>query len=199
MGRVPFSCQWHALANAAQPWVARLEQMAPSLIQTEHWVAASLPGVFRFFADPRHLPLISPPGSGARLLALRLVPPPPMEKECLKGLAGVGSEIVVSFRLLSYVPLRSQWTARIIELEWNRHFRDIQTKGPFKTFDHTHRFEAAERDGRPGTIVRDTVWYDIGLGPLGGLVNGSVVRMQLAAMFRYRQRATEQLLAATAG
>jgi ligand-binding SRPBCC domain-containing protein len=114
-------------------------------------------------------------------------------------LAGVGSEIVVSFRLFPHLPLRSQLTARIIELEWNRYFRDIQTKGPFKTFDHTHQFEAAERDGRLGTIVRDAVRYDIGFGPLGRLANATVVRMQLAAMFRHRQRATEHHLATAAG
>jgi len=34
----------------------------------------------------------------------------------LEGLVGVGSEIVISFRLFPYLPLRSQWTARIIEL-----------------------------------------------------------------------------------
>jgi ligand-binding SRPBCC domain-containing protein len=173
--------------------------MAQTLIQTEYWIAASLPAVFRFFADPRNLPLVSPPGSGVRLVTVRLVPPPPLANQSVEGLAGVGSEIVVSFRPFPYLPLRNQWTARIIELEWNRYFRDIQTKGPFKTFDHTHQFEAAERDGRPGMIVRDTVRYDIGFGFLGGLVNATVVRMQLAAMFRHRQRATEHMLVAAAG
>jgi ligand-binding SRPBCC domain-containing protein len=173
--------------------------MAQTIIQTEHWVAASLPGLFRFFADPRNLPLVSPPGSGTRLVTVRLVPPPPLPNESVEGLAGVGSEIVVSFRLFPYLPLRSQWTARIIELEWNRYFRDIQTKGPFKTFDHTHQFEVAERNGYPGTIVRDTVHYDIGFGSLGMLVNATVVRGRLAAMFRHRQRATEHMLVAAAG
>jgi ligand-binding SRPBCC domain-containing protein len=173
--------------------------MAQTLIQTEHWVAASLPTLFRFFADPRNLPLVSPPGSEVRLVSVRLVPPPPLANESVQGLAGVGSEIVVSFRLFPHLPLRSQLTARIIELEWNRYFRDIQTKGPFKTFDHTHQFEAAERDGRLGTIVRDAVRYDIGFGPLGRLANATVVRMQLAAMFRHRQRATEHHLATAAG
>jgi ligand-binding SRPBCC domain-containing protein len=173
--------------------------MSQILLQTEHWIAASLPGVFRFFADPRNLPLISPPGLGARLVTVRLVPPPPLANESLKGLAGVGSEIVVSLRWFPYLPQHDQWTARIIEFEWNRYFRDIQTKGPFKTFDHTHQFEAAERDGRPGTIVRDSVRYDIGFGPLGTLVNATVVRMQLAAIFRHRQRATENHLATAAG
>lgn len=167
--------------------------MPQTLIQTEYWVAATLPGVFRFFADPRNLPL-APPGLGARLVSVRLVPPPPQANESVEGLAGVGSEIVFSFRLFPYLPLRRHWTARIIELEWNRYFRDIQTKGPFKTFDHTHQFEAAERNGYPGVIVRDTVHYDIGFGSPGRLVNATVVRMPLAAMFRHRHRATEQHL-----
>jgi len=50
-----------------------------------------------------------------RLVTVRLVPPPPLANESVEGLAGVGSEIVVSFRLFPYLPLRSQLTARIID------------------------------------------------------------------------------------
>jgi ligand-binding SRPBCC domain-containing protein len=112
----------------------------------------------------------------------------------IEKVAGAGSEIAVSFFLLPYVPVTNSWTARVVEFEWNRYFRDIQVKGPFKQFDHAHSFEQADRNGHSGTLIRDTVRYDLGFGGMGKLLNVSIVRMQLSAMFRYRQRATERLL-----
>jgi len=173
--------------------------MKSALFQTEQWVNASLDRTFRFFADPQNLSKISPPWSGARLLEARLVLPPPNpygpgNREVVPNLAGAGSEIVVSFFWFPYLPIRASWTARIVEFEWNRYFRDIQIRGPFRLFDHNHSFEQSDRNERPGTLVRDTISYDVGLAAAGRLLNASVIRMQLAAMFRYRQRATAQLL-----
>lgn len=171
--------------------------MATAMFQTEQWVDAPLDLTFGFFADPHNLDKISPPWSGALLLAARLIPPlAPLghANATIESVAGVGSEIVVSFFLLPYIPVRSSWTARIVEFEWNRYFRDLQVKGPFKQFDHTHSFEQAERNGHSGTMIRDTIRYDLGLGGVGKLLNASLIKMQLAAMFRYRQWATERLL-----
>ena len=166
-------------------------ELRPSNFETEQWIRAEAEAVFRFFADPGNLPRISPPGSGARIVEARLAPaigPAEADPE----LAGAGSEIVISFRLLPYLPLRQTWTARIVEFEWGRYFRDVQVAGPFRLFEHTHSFQAEAREGRAGTVVRDSVIYDLGWGEL---LNATLVRAQLWAVFAYRQRATERLLA----
>jgi hypothetical protein len=100
-------------------------------VQFEQWVPVAIEKVFQFFANPNNLPRIMPPETGTELSALRLVPPPsrPMGQAALPNrdsLAGVGSEIVTSFRLLPFLPSRAQWIALITEFEWNHHFADIQ-------------------------------------------------------------------------
>ena len=164
---------------------------APHVLEFEQWVAAPPEQVFRFFSDPRNLALISPPWSGAQLKSLQLKPPP-YDLEWRERMAGTGSEIEVSFRLLPYFPLRGSWTARIVEFEWLRSFRDVQVKGPFKRFEHTHTFAAEEREGKSGTAIRDHVAYEVGYGALGTIANGLVVQQMLQQMFKWRHQATEK-------
>jgi len=171
--------------------------MPERVFSTEQWVPAPLPKVFLFFGDPRNLPRITPPDADAHLVSAQLIASPSGAVESSEGLAGNGSEIVVSFRLFPFFPFRGEWTARFVEFVWNQHFRDIQVKGPFKQFDHRHEFEAAERDGRPGTIVRDIVRYEVGYGPFGAAADALFVRRRLRAMFEYRHRALERILAET--
>lgn len=159
--------------------------------QTEQWIRAPLETVFRFFSDPRNLAKISPPSAGARLKAVRLVPP---NADRAEGLAGAGSEIDISIRLLPYVPLRGSWTARIVDFEWLNFFQDEQVRGPFKRFEHRHSFIAEVRDGQQGTVIRDQVEYEIGLGPLGTVADVLIVRRMLNQMFAYRHAVTESLL-----
>ncbi len=166
----------------------------PHLLKTEQWVAAPLERVFRFFADPHNLSVISPPSSGARLKALNIVPPNLPLVEGSERMAGAGSEITISFRLLPYFPLRGSWTARIIEFEWLGNFRDVQVSGPFAMFDHTHSFREETRNGETGTVIQDRVVYEVGVGPLGVIANALIVRMLLNQMFTHRHAATAREL-----
>jgi ligand-binding SRPBCC domain-containing protein len=162
---------------------------------SEQWIAADLDRVFRFFADPQNLPLISPPQAGVRLVSLRLLPPLGVPEGEL--LAGPGSEIVVSVLILPWLPFRAKWRARIRAFEYDRHFRyfeDDQVSGPFRLWKHRHEFEPAVRNGQNGTVVRDKVEYCVGFGPLGALADVLFVRRMLKQMFSWRQQATERIL-----
>ena len=164
----------------------------------EQWVPVANEKVFLFFANPNNLPRIMPPATGTRLAALRLVPPVAsiegVRDANLGSLAGVGSEIVTSFRLFPFLPFRAQWIALITEFEWNRHFADIQKKGPFKQFQHRHEFSAKTQSNVDGTIVRDVIEYDPGFGPLGQLAQRLFIAPSLKQTFEYRQKTLEKLL-----
>ncbi len=170
------------------------------LVQFEQWVAAPVDRVFLFFANPGNLPRIMPPQTGTELVRLKLVPPPGIGADRATitdraPLAGAGSEIVTSFRVVPFLPFRAEWTALITEFEWNHHFADIQTRGPFKSFHHRHELREETRDQVRGTVVRDVIEYDVGFGWLGDLVQRFVVSRQLRQTFEYRQQALENLLA----
>jgi ligand-binding SRPBCC domain-containing protein len=169
-------------------------------VQYEQWVPVPIEKVFLFFANPRNLPRIMPPSTGTKLADLKLLPPPAASTELSDGvnadlLAGVGSEIVTSFRPLPFLPLRAQWIALIVEFEWNHHFADIQKKGPFKRFKHRHEFSAETRSGTSGTTVRDVIEYDAGFGLLGQLAQKLFIAPGLKRTFEYRQKMLEKLLA----
>jgi ligand-binding SRPBCC domain-containing protein len=166
-----------------------------SHLQFEQWVPFPLKEVFLFFANPDNLPRIMPPGAGTRLDELRLVAPPPLGTTNTQSLAGVGSEIVTSFRILPFLPFRAQWIALITEFEWDHHFADIQKAGPFKRFHHRHELAAQTRDGVLGTMVRDAIEYEVGFGVLGRIADWAFVQPQFRRTFAYRQVALVKLLA----
>ena len=160
--------------------------------ETEHWIAADRDRVFRFFANPRNLPVITPRWTGASLVRLEVVPP--RDIGSAERLAAVGSLVEVSLRPLPWLPLRIRWTAQIVGFKYGEFFRDQQTRGPFDLWVHTHSFEEEVRDGQRGTLVRDEVDYEIGFGPLGQLADAVAVNFALRRVFKYRQRAATRAL-----
>ena len=165
-----------------------------STAQFTQWLPVPIEQVFLFFANPENLARIMPPETGTMLLDLRLVPPPGNRTTNSDSLAGVGSEIVASFRLLPLLPFRARWTALITEFEWNHHFADIQKSGPFRRFHHRHEFETQARNGVEGTIVRDMIEYEVGFGFLGTCVGKLFVARLLQHIFEYRQTTLLKLL-----
>lgn len=83
-------------------------------------------------------------------------------------------------------PAHLTWIAEHRNFIDGRQFQDVQVKGPFARWEHTHRFEAD--DERHSTLV-DHIDYALPLGPLGHLGDGQVQAM-LARMFAFRHART---------
>jgi ligand-binding SRPBCC domain-containing protein len=172
----------------------------PQTLKTSQWVPFPVELVFAFFANPGNLPHLMPKWQQAKIESTRVIPPPPRPVASDPALrfqspaAGAGSEIVISFRAFPWFPFRMGWLARIDEFEWNSHFRDVQIKGPFASWDHKHSIAAETRDGVPGTLVSDDLEYSLPLGPLGAIGNALFVRRQMEATFAYRQERLAEIL-----
>jgi ligand-binding SRPBCC domain-containing protein len=164
--------------------------------EAAHWIAAPLPQVFAFFADPRNLPKIMPPSQGARLLKLSLVHPRFPAGEMPPGaerMAGVGTEIIFKFRAIPHLPLHERWTAVITDFSLDESFRDTQKQGPFRHWTHTHSFAAQLSDGREGTFIRDVVEYEVGFGVIGVFLEKAMFQRMMRSTFEYRKRALENI------
>ena len=150
--------------------------MAIQTLRREQVVDAPPDAVFAFFADPFNLEAITPP-----LLRFAVVTPAPVAM-------GVGAFIQYRLRLHG-VPLR--WDTLIQAWEPPRRFVDVQVRGPYRLWHHTHELTALD-DGR--TLMRDTVRYDLGFGVLGALAHRVIVRRDLEAIFAYRAERVPALL-----
>ncbi len=134
-------------------------------------VPGSLADVFAFFSDPWNLEAITPPE-----LRFAIVEAP----------ASLEQGSLIAYRLrISGVPVR--WLTEITEWNPPRGFADRQSKGPYRLWEHTHRF--TEVPG--GTEVYDHVRYRV----LGGrLVERFLVRPKLERIFDYRTERLADLL-----
>jgi ligand-binding SRPBCC domain-containing protein len=192
--------RWWGAWNSGTPVRGSIEAMS-ELFETQQWVPYPVELVFAFFANPANLPYLMPRKLEARIEDARIVPPPPRplaedaSRRFKSVAAGVGSEILISFYPIPWVPRRVSWLAAITEFEWNSHFSDAQMRGPFTAFQHRHGIEAEFRDGQEGTLVSDRVEYALPYGWLGR-VAGGLVRRQLASSFAYRQKRLPEILAA---
>jgi ligand-binding SRPBCC domain-containing protein len=164
--------------------------MVSEHIATCQWVEFPIGMVFAFFANPYNLPSLMSPDLKTRIESLELAPtlagPVALNARNTQKAAGVGSEIVLSFRPVPAIPLRIRWMTRVSEFAWNSHFRDEQVRGPFARFQHRHAVKVEVRDGRRGTLVTDDIDYALPFGSLGQFAR-AIVRRQLEQAFAVRQ------------
>jgi ligand-binding SRPBCC domain-containing protein len=140
--------------------------MEPSVLHLEVSLPFPREQVFAFFSEPRNLEALTP-----NWLKFHILTPSPIEMR-------VGT--VIEYRLRVHgVPLR--WTSEITAWEPPVRFVDKQIHGPYRLWEHEHRFE--ERGGN--TVVIDEVRYAV---PGGKLMERWVVRRDLEKVFAFRER-----------
>ena len=144
-------------------------------LRRRQWLPLGRRETFAFFERPEHLADITPPW-----LDFRILTPGPL-------VMAPGAVIEYSIRVFG---LRRRWRTLISEYDPPSGFRDVQLAGPYRLWDHRHRFW--EEDG--GTVVEDLVMYALPFGPLGRPIHWLVVQSRLAAIFHYRRRRIHDLL-----
>ncbi|KAA6459766.1 SRPBCC family protein [Acidobacteria bacterium AB60] len=171
--------------------------------ETSDWIPFPVELVFAFFANPSNLPHLMPAELQCRIEDVRLQPPPPRPvaadpaRRFRSVAAGPGSEILISFYPIKWLPQRVSWTARIVEFAWNSHFIDEQVRGPFAKFRHRHGIVAETREGVEGTRVTDAIDCALPGGVLGDFAAGAVLK-QLAKSFEYRKKRLPEILSVAA-
>lgn len=133
-------------------------------------VAAPIEEAWAFYASPDNLQAITPPWLFFRI-------------DAAPAALGAGARLRYRLRLFG-IPIR--WLTEIRMWRPPRSFVDVQLRGPYLLWEHTHRLTPVVG----GTEIHDHVRYQV---PGGTLVD-VVVRRWLRRIFDYRAERTAELL-----
>ena len=147
---------------------------ADGRVERRQWVAADLARTFTFFERAENLALITPPWLGFRVLTPRPIV--------------MARGVILDYRVRIF-GIPRPWRSLISEYDPPHAFRDVQLVGPYRRWDHHHRF----RSERGGTTLEDVVVYELPFGPLGAIA-APLVRRQLDAIFDYRRARIDEIL-----
>lgn len=153
--------------------------MSTHRLSASQFIARPIDEVFDFFSRPENLGRITPSSMGFEFLT--------DDREMRDGL-------VVRYRIRPLLGIPLTWTTKITAYEPPNRFQDVQLGGPYRSWEHTHTFEAVPG----GTLVRDEIRYAVPLGPLGDLANALVVRSELERIFRHRAETIRTVFAVAA-
>lgn len=138
------------------------------LIELEQRLPRPPEEVFPFFAEAGNLERLTPEWLHFRVLSQS---------------GAIGPGTLIRYRLrLHGIPIR--WLTRIEEWRPGRRFVDLQLRGPYRYWHHTHEFEP---DGDGGSLMRDSVRYAMRAGRLGELAQRRLVAGDLERIFEYRR------------
>jgi ligand-binding SRPBCC domain-containing protein len=139
--------------------------------QAGQWLPRPVEEVFAFFSEARNLESLTPPW-----LRFEVLTPAPI---------AMRPGTLIDYRIRVHgLPIR--WRTEIVEWNPPQRFVDVQLRGPYTLWHHTHAFKS--RDG--GTQCRDQVRYR----PRGGaLMNWLFVRSDVQQIFAFRRQQLARL------
>jgi len=135
-------------------------------LDSELWLPRPRDEVFAFFSDAANLEALTPPW-----LHFRILTPKPIAMRA-------GTLIDYSIRVHG---LPISWQSEITVWDPPHRFVDVQRRGPYRRWVHTHSFG----DTNGGTIVGDVVEFDVALS----FAAGWFVTRDVRKIFAFRKQA----------
>jgi len=131
-------------------------------------IRAPVEGVFSFFSRAENLNLITP-----SWLRFQILTPLPIKMERQ-------TRIDYSLHLFG---VRFSWKTEITHWQPPSLFVDKQISGPYRHWEHTHRFERINQ----GTLMEDIVRYAVPGFVLAPLIHFFFIRPRLEKIFSFRE------------
>jgi uncharacterized protein (TIGR01777 family) len=116
--------------------------------------------------------------------ALERLTPPWEDVQVVRASGGIRDGAVVELKM-KRGPLELTWEVEHTDFEVDRRFVDVQRRGPFQKWVHTHLFSPTD-DG--GTLMEDVIEWEPPLGAAGELLAGPVLERDLTRGFAFRHR-----------
>lgn len=143
---------------------------------TEQFLPITINEAWDFFSSAKNLALITPPDLNFKILT------PLNGKEIFEGML-----IDYTLRPLFGIPV--SWQTVIHEVSKPFIFTDRQLKGPYHTWEHTHRFIEKEN----GVLMKDELKYQLPFGFIGNIAHSLFVRKKIETIFDYRRQILHKL------
>ena len=150
--------------------------MAIHVLKSIQKIPASLEDVWSFFSTPVNLQQITPDNMDFKIIS------------------GDHDTSLYNGQLFEYkvspilnIPL--YWKTEITRVEPMHQFTDLQVKGPYKLWEHSHYFKKINN----GVEMMDLVYYEIPFWLMGGLANALFIKNRLRQIFTFRYRKVEEL------
>ena len=97
--------------------------------------------------------------------------------------------MLIDYKVRPLLGIPLYWQTKITVVDKPNSFTDMQLKGPYSLWEHTHLFIAQNS----GVLMKDHVRYRVPLGALGDLVNKLVVKKKIGRIFDFRRQKLESL------
>ncbi len=136
--------------------------------------------VFAWHEQPGTLAKLISPGDPVRVVE---------HQAGRQGPLGDGARVILR---IGYWPLVIHWVAIHEGYEPGRQFIDVQVRGPFAFWRHTHTITG---EGSDAALLTDHVEYALPLGKVGNAVAHRAVRVRIEKMFEWRHKVTADELA----
>ena len=143
-------------------------------LEKHQFITKSKKEVFDFFKTPENLEKITP-----KNLNFVIHTPSPISMN-------EGTLIEYRIKLLG-IPI--YWKTLINAYDPPKYFSDIQLKGPYSKWDHTHIFKECKN----GTMMIDKIVYSIPFGIIGQIAHSIWVKEELNRIFNYRYDIIEKI------
>lgn len=171
-----FEFKYSDLKTALQDLISYQREAGTRLFSIYQWIPKPVEEVFSFFSDEKNLETITPPWLNFHVLG--------------KSTPEITQKTEIDYRLKIHgVPVH--WRSRIVNWDKNRTFTDIQIKGPYSRWEHTHRFIPM----KGGTYIEDRIIYRTPGGAALQPVIGQWVKRDVEKIFSYRRKKISEAFA----
>lgn len=172
-----FSFRYSELHDALDQLFAPIREKGSRILIAHQWIEAPENKVWRFFTDENNLEAITPD-----LLSFKVLS---KSHDIIRD----GTRIEYRLRLHG-IPMT--WESKIVDLQEGRQFVDIQTKGPYRYWHHTHTFTPLAG----GVVVSDFIQYKLPFTRWLHGLTGLIVNRDLKQIFHHRREVIPKLLSA---
>lgn len=139
--------------------------------ENEQFIKSDIDSVWNYFSNPKHINSLTPIEMHFRTLTTNL----PEQ---------IHINLIISYWVSPLFRIPLKWKTKIISVEKNKSFIDIQIKGPYKKWHHLHTFEKVEN----GVLIKDIITYELPFGRLGDFVHRIVVKKKVDQLFEFRTK-----------